>query len=450
MSKHRNVFLVCWAALARQALRLGADRRGNVAMIMGLSLVPIVGALGLGFEVSNWYLTKHAMQNAADAATIAAATNASTNYDVEAKAVAAQYGFVDGSSNVTVAASNTATCPAGGNTCYSVTISSYVPLYLSEVLGYSGNAVLNGKPEQSLSATAVALQAPSPAQYCILALASSGKQGIRSNGAPNANMTGCNVMSDTTSTCNGANLQATIGAAHGTNNGCGNKQYSNVPVVSDPYSGLASNIPANPCSSYPQEPTKKNNPALPASNQWSGTQNLSGNVPICGDLQLTGNVTVNAPSNAVLVIENGQLDTNGYSITTSSGSGLTVVFSGTNSGSYTHAPTGGGTLDISSPTTGPWKGVALYQDPSLTSGVDISAAGNSPTWDISGLVYLPHSSVTFSGAVNKASNGQSCFAMVVDNLLVDGTGSILETGGCAAQGLNMPTGDLPGRGQLVL
>ena len=60
----------------------------------------------------------------------------------------------------------------------------------------------------------------------------------------------------------------------------------------------------------------------------------------------------NAPSNAVLVIENGQLDTNGYSITTSSGSGLTVVFSGTNSGSYTHAPTGGGTLDISSPTSG--------------------------------------------------------------------------------------------------
>ncbi len=417
---------------------------------MGLSLVPLVGALGLGFEVSNWYLTKHAMQNAADAATIAAATNASSNYAVEAKAVAAQYGFVDGSSNVAVTASNTATCPAGGNTCYSVTISSYVPLYLSEVLGYSGNATVNGKPEQSLSATAVGMQVQTPTQYCILALASSGKQGIRSNGAPNANMTGCDIMSDTTSTCNGANLKATIGAAHGNNNGCGNTQYSNVAAVSDPYSGLASNIPPNPCSSYPQEPAKSKDPALPASNQWSGTQNLSGNVTICGDLKLTGNVTINAPSNAVLVVENGQLDTNGYTLTTSSGSGLTVVFSGTNSGSYTHAPTGGGTLDIAAPTTGAWKGVAIYQDPSLTSGVDISAAGNSPTWDITGLVYLPNSSVTFSGAVNKASNGQSCFAMVVDNLLINGTGSILETGGCAAAGLAMPTGNLPGRGQLVL
>jgi Putative Flp pilus-assembly TadE/G-like len=452
MSKHRNVFLVCWAALARQALRLGADRRGNVAMIMGLSLVPIVGALGLGFEVSNWYLRKHAMQNAADAATIAAGINAGSNYDVEAKAVAAQYGFVDGSNNVTVTASNTAACPAGGNNCYSVTISSYVPLYLSEVLSYKGNATLNGKPEQFLSATAVATQGIVPTQFCLLALASSGKQGIRSNGAPNANMTGCNVMSDTTSTCNGGNLQATNGAAHGSNNGCGNNQYSNVAAVSDPYSGLASNIPPNPCKSYPQEPAKKGDPALPSTNQWSGAQNLSGTSPVtlCGDLQLTGNVTINAPSNAVLVIENGQLDTNGYTMTTSSGSGLTVVFSGTSSGSYTHAPTGGGTLDISSPTTGPWKGVALYQDPSLTSGVDISAAGNSPTWDISGLVYLPHSSVTFSGAVNKASNGQSCFAMVVDNVLINGTGSILETGGCAAQGLSMPTGNLPSRAQLVL
>jgi hypothetical protein len=256
-------------------------------------------------------------------------------------------------------------------------------------------------------------------------------------------------MSNTSAVCNGHNLQANIGAAHGQNAGCGVNQFSNVPAVSDPYSYLASNLPANTCSSYPQEPAKKKDPALPSSNQWSGAQSLSGNVVVCGDLQLTGNVTVDAPSNAVLVIENGQLDTNGYTLTTSSGSGLTVVFSGTNSGSYTHAPTGGGTLDIAAPTTGQWSGVAIYQDPNLSSGVDVSAAGNSPTWDITGLVYLPHSSVTFSGAVNKASNGQSCFVMVADNITINGTGSILDTGGCGAAGLAMPTGDLPGRGQLV-
>ena len=143
----------------------------------------------------------------------------------------------------------------------------------------------------------------------------------------------------------------------------------------------------------------------------------------------------------MLVIENGQLDTNGNTLQTASGSALTIIFSGT-SGNYTHAPTGGGTLDIQAPTTGTWHGIAIYQDPSLTTGVDISAAGNSPTWDITGLVYLPHSSVTFSGAVNKSSNGGSCFVMVVDNITINGTGSILDRGGCTAAGLTMPSDTL--------
>jgi hypothetical protein len=168
----------------------------------------------------------------------------------------------------------------------------------------------------------------------------------------------------------------------------------------------------------------------------SGTYSFGDTKVLCGDQQLTGNTTINAPSNAVLVIENGQLDTNGKTLQTGAGSALTIIFSGS-SGSYTHAPTGGGTLNFNAPTSGTWSGVAIYQDPALTTGVDISAAGNSPNWDISGLVYLPHSSVLFTGAVNKSSNGASCFALVVDNITINGTGEILKTGGCAAAGLNL-------------
>jgi hypothetical protein len=47
--------------------------------------------------------------------------------------------------------------------------------------------------------------------------------------------------------------------------------------------------------------------------------------------------------------------------------------------------------------------------------------------------------VTFSGAVNKSSNGSSCFALVVDNITINGTGDILAKGGCVAAGLNLPT-----------
>jgi hypothetical protein len=391
------------------------------------------------------------MQNAADAAAVAAATNGGSNYDIEAKAVAAQYGYVSGSDNVSVTVSNTAACPAGGNTCYSVTITRLVPLFLSQVIGFKGDATLNGGPGKQLASVAVAANPPTPTQYCLLAL---GAQGIRTNGAPKADMA-CNAMSNSGATCNGSTLGAPIGAAHKTNNGCGTNSYSNVAVLPDPYAGLAANIPPDPCKgSYPQESGKKGG-GLPLSNQWSGSQSLSGNKVVCGDLQLQADVTIDAPAGAVLVIENGQLDLNGHTLRTSDGSALTVVFSGTNSGSYTHAPTDStnstyGKIDIAAPTSGTWKGVAIYQDPALTSGVDISAAGNSPAWAITGLVYLPHASVTLSGIINKAGYGKSCFAMVVADVTINGTGEILPNGECIPAGLGMPTGNLPGRGALVL
>jgi Flp pilus assembly protein TadG len=397
----------------------------------------LIGGLGLGFEVSNWYLIERGMQNAADAAALAASSNGTSNYDVEAKAVAARYGFTTG---VTVA--NNVACPGGGSTCYSVSILGSVPLYLSPVVGYAGN----GSGRQNLSATAIATKTFNR-PYCMLALASSGAQGIRTSGAPSANLAGCSIKSNTSATCSGHNLGADVGDAVNTNNGCGVSENSGVTPSVDPYSGLASNIPSNTCSSsYPQEPGKNGTP-LPASNRWVGNQNWSGNKIVCGDLQLTGNVTINA-SSGVLVIENGQLDTHGYTIQTSSGSALTIVFSGTNGGGYTHATTGSGTIDIAAPTSGPWSGVAIYQDPILTSGVDVSAAGNSPTWDITGLVYLPHSSVTLDGAINKSTNGQSCTALVADNITIKGTGDILAKGQCPAAGLTMPKG-ARSRGQLV-
>jgi Flp pilus assembly protein TadG len=442
--------------VARCLRALSHSERGNIAIMSALLMPALLGALGLGFETANWYQVQKRLQSAADSAAVAASTNGTSSYAAEALAVAAQYGFQNGVNNVTITTSNGAACPAGGSNCYSVTVTQSVPLVLARLVGYSGNTTIQARnasstPGVSLTATAVATQSTTPVQYCLLALASSGAQGITANGVPFANLNGCNIMSNTTANCNGHDLQAGEGDAHSTSSGCGALQRSNLPVAPDPYAGLASNIPSNPCSSYPQEPAKKKDPPLPASNQLSGALSWSGTTVICGDVQLTGNVNLTTSSpGAVLVIENGQLDTNGHTLETLAGSGLTIIFSGTNGSSYTYAPTGGGTLNVTAPTSGTWSGVAIYQDPSLTvSGVNVSAAGNSPTWDITGLVYLPHSSVTFSGAVNKASNGLSCFDLVVDNVTINGTGSILNEGQCPQAGLTMPQSNIPSRGKLV-
>ena len=438
-------------ALRRALKAFRGDRRGNVAILAAMAMPVLAGSLGIGAEVASWYSDKRALQNAADSAAIAAATNADATYADEARAVAARYGLQNGVNGVTIAASDTAACPGGGNTCFSVTINRLRPLMLAQIVGMAGDAQLNGSPAKLISAHAVAIQANAPREYCLLALASSGyDQGIYGDGSPTADLSGCRIMSNTSSRCNGHTLGADMSDAYDVSESCGKKNNSNVPKAEDPYVGLKSNIPANTCgSTYYVAPKKKNDTPLPTSNTLHGLENRSV-IVICGDAELNGPTYINgsAANGTVLVIRNGSLDLKGYTLQTMDGSSLTIVFTGSDN-SRMHAPIGNGGFDIKAPSTGPWKGVAIYQDPTLTGGVNISEAGNSPTWAITGLVYLPHASVQFSGVVNKSSYGASCFGMVVDHILVNGTAEILAQGECAKAGLQLPMTIMPSRGELV-
>lgn len=456
------------ANVARTLIRLRNDQRGTVAVMMALLFPALIGILGLGMEVTNWYMRTRGMQNAADAAVIAAASNATANYNIEAAAVAANYGFVNGANNVTVTATDAAACPADPDItppCYKVTITSIVSLSLTEVIGYKGNLVVDGARLQQLSSAATATKTVVQQPICLLGLDPTG-QAVTSNGAPNADFSGCTVMSNSGSSCNGSDLKAFMGVAHATNAGCGVRQHSYAPAVIDPYATLASNIPDNlatKCSNtYPQE--SKHGGTWSGGTTWTGTKSLTGtadlagNTLICGDLRLTGDVTIDAPDGAVLYIQNGQLDLQGHTFRTKTGSEVTIVFTGDNGGGYTHTvtdPSGSGTgvLDIQAPLSGPFSGVAIYQDPKLTTGVTLKYAGNDPEWKITGLVYMPNANVTLSGAINKSTDGAICFVMVAKDVTINGTGSIYAQSpagaGCKDAGLNMPKVQIPGRPKLV-
>src|SRR5262245_50283714 len=211
--------------------RFSGDRSGVVVVLVALAMPVLVGTMGLAAEASYWYAHQRAMQNAADAAAMAAATNGGSGfgYAAEAKAVAAQYGFQDGSGNITVTAANPATAagcttPAGSpNACYTVSVSDKVRLFLSQVVGYAGTTTIGTNGATLLTATSVA-KIGTAHPYCILALAPNPPgtdPAIRTDGAPKADLAGCDIMSNTGSTCNGSNLNANIGDAHGTNNNCG-------------------------------------------------------------------------------------------------------------------------------------------------------------------------------------------------------------------------------------
>lgn len=417
-----------------------------IAPMMALMLVPIVGATAYAVELGSWQYIQRSAQNAADSAALAAAivnSSSGTTSTIEALAAAKKFGYVNGADDVTVTAGSTA-CPAGvvaGSTCYEAIVGTSVPISLSGVLGLSGNQAIRAR------AVAVAAGGGSGApvrDVCVWTL-----NNLQTNGTPDADLSGCAALSNGNMTCTGNGLDADFAVAGGTVTGtCASQTANNLSgqtdLPTDPYAALASNIPANTCSSYPQAPTGPRSPPLPSSNLISGTR--SGVVKLCGDVRLTGNLTLTGNATQ-LVVYNGRLDLNRFTVSTAAGASATVIFSGTNGGAYQHYPvdngtgSGSGVLNIEAPTgaTDAFKGVAIYQDPGISTGVNFTYAGNKPAWKITGVIYLPKASVTFSGIVDKADDGVSCQILIAYNATINGTGKIIgDVNNCADAGVDPP------------
>src|SRR5205085_3839801 len=135
----------------------------------------------------------------------------------------------------------------------------------------------------------------------------------------------CGVASMQSMNCNGSNgLGADYGDAMGTNNGCGAVQNNNVSSISDPYASLNSNVPSNTCGG-----------SYPGATWTSSSKSLTGNIQVCGNLTINGDVVLTGTG--IINIVNGNLILgDGQSLTTAAGAGVTIIFSGTNSASYSH------------------------------------------------------------------------------------------------------------------
>jgi hypothetical protein len=430
------------ASWLRRLWGMLAERRGAVSTIMTLMLVPMVGAIGMATETSGWFFMQRAAQNAADAAVMAAASNGcdpaaacaaspslSPTYVQEAKAMSASYGFADGASNAAVTAVDTATCPSPSvaTNCYKVTITKKVPIALTTLVGYNGTTTVNGEPAVLVSASAIA-SAPVPAQDCVLT-----KTSFQTNGAPKFDAGGCYAYSDGTATCNGAGGQGfaglgfTGGFVEGSDTKCnGTPVSTNAP---DPFATTLASHPISGCTKVGSGGTF----TAPATLSLSGTcyqVNGSLAIPAGGTT-----ITTSGASGSILEISGGNLILNG-NLTAAVGQGLTIVFTGA-SGATPGFITGSSTINFGAPTTGPWSGVALYQDPA-TGASSPSYGGNSPTFDITGLIYAPNANMAFIGAINHETGGYACIAFIVNTLTIKGTGSIFAnpTSQCYRAGLS--------------
>jgi len=447
----------------RSLLRFSTDDHG-VGSIWMLCLLPLFLVLaGFGMDGTAAFRTRDMLQSTADASALAGAlqlptagaatatqeTLAATSARTYSQANMSVAGFgnvlnLNATTNGDIQFGNwngtTFTSPAPNGTAENA-IEVTVKTATANSNAYPTSFLaLIGKSSWDIAATAIASNGV-PKPGCVFGLHS-----FLVNGGPSINLHGCTLAVNGSMDCHGSPIGAgfAISTAPQPNGSpaCGTTNLYSQGPTADPYAALASNIPANPCgataASFPQEGS------LPASNLWSGSKSSSDMAsPKCGDVQLTGNVTIT--NDATLVIENGNLDVGNFSITTNAGASLTIIFTGPTiagfSPGHTVIGSASGSLNIAGPSSGVWKQMVIYQDPAITCAtlpcsstavVEGGQGANSgPIWNLSGVVYLPHAQFQIKGLVSPASNSpNACFTLVAYDIAVSGTGQILAEPAC--------------------
>jgi len=189
------------SGLMVKATGLWRDRRGSTAILFALAMPMLIGALGIGFEVSNWYMVQARDAECRRRSRLGGSVQRWCQLRRRGKGGCCTIRLHQWRQQCwRDSPAKTSPALVAGTPAKSATITNSVPLYLSPVVGYAGS----GGGKKNLVAAAIAKIGTIPRPYCLLALASSGTTtAITTSGAPSPNLAGCSVKSNTSANCNG-------------------------------------------------------------------------------------------------------------------------------------------------------------------------------------------------------------------------------------------------------
>jgi Putative Flp pilus-assembly TadE/G-like len=376
-----------------------ASQRGQAVIFVTLTLIPLLGMLGLVVDAGFAQWAREAAQTAAQSAAIAGAMAAKSasnftcgsgvtcqsatacpvslstpsNPIQAAYLYAQQNGFTNGGKSgaqtVTIAANTTAPPIAGTSPSYwiSATVSQKLPLTFLAVLGQQwGNVAANS----------TAAVFGSSAGGCIYVMAASGvgismaSGGISSNCGVyvNSNSSAAVDMAGGSITTTGS---ATTDIVGGWTHAAGT--ISPAPILgasveSDPFASLTAPSIGSCTSS--------------GVSMASGSQTIDPGV-YCGAISIAGGTLTLNPG--LYILEAGLSMAAGT--IQSSGTGVTFYVEG---GSFSIS---GGTITLNAPTSGTWEGILVFQSRTNASGLSVS--GGTQTY--SGAIYALDAPLSIAG-----------------------------------------------------
>jgi hypothetical protein len=364
------------------------SRRGFVLITTVLAIVVLLAFLGLAIDVGYVQFAKTRMQTAADAAAIGGAQeihmNGASGAAAAARSDAALNGFTDGQNGVTVTVH---TPPVSGYytgdvNAVEVVISQDVPAFFMELVGASSMGV---------RARAVSHLASGPS--CVYALDPAASGAFAASGGATVSVN-CGIVVNSSNgqamkVSGGAQITAAYSSVVGNYSVSGGGIITPLPSTgaageSDPLAYIAA--PAvGVCTSLTPVSITTNSTLDPG--------------VYCGGIAIS--------SGAHVIFNPGTYILRGGGLAVSGGSnvsGTGVTFYNTAGGGYSYQPvsfSGGSTLTLRAPTSGPLAGILFFQDRGIVGGAASTISGGSGSV-FEGALYFPGTAVTYSGGTNSA------------------------------------------------
>ncbi len=389
--------------------RFARKQDGNVTVTFGMSVIPAMLLVGSSVDYTNATADRAVLQKAVDAATLEAVRVGSQDREEKVGRFLRANLYSPSLANVTfrvLDATNGARVEAEGVT----TTSTMRLANVNSVVVHAGATAMGLRRDNS----------------CILAMARNlptATEALDFNGSPSVALTGCGMMSNASISCSGHSTLAPYASAVGSVNGaCPNQSPGRDPVP-DIYDDLVPNI-STVCGNTVGNLTWNAGAALPLAGMIAVARAGYTEYHVCGNLRLQGTGALNTLANtdAVIVIENGDIQL--QSNANVSASRMTFVLTGTTA--YSHRvtwPNGNGQsarwgVSPSTNTQNPWHGISVYQDPRLPSSVIDMVWGPAASFDADGVVYFGSAALTMNG--NASSNNSLCTKIVTNRFTSNG------------------------------
>jgi len=401
-------FALCDKA-AHLLQRFRRDERGNV-IVLGAVLIPVaMMAVGSSISFSTGNATRTNMQAALDSAVLAGALTMDTSqsYAIEA----AQNAF---QSNLNEFAKASASNIAAAFNIEGEVISGQASGAVSNPFGG-----LLGNKTYPASVTAAATKQKIP--LCVLGLNDLDNGAFDVNGNPAVDI-GCAVQANSNSQSGmtqegGAEVKAKkfgITGGHKTNN-FSPTPTDRSPRISDPYASLP--FPSHDSCSAPGE----------KSNIKDSTTLTPGTY--CGGLHIYGSGTKVTLEPGIYVMVDGPFWVNGNA--TATGDQVMIAFTGKGS---TLQVWGNTTVNLTSPTSGPYTNMQFFQDRNddSTRGLWASVGGSAgvaegiPKFKYDGVAYFPTQNFWVFGDATMEANSPG-LAVVADKVWIQGSATFKVT-----------------------